>query len=73
MRQREPIYVILRADLYLGRDVDPDTLVTAKAVVLSEDVARQEVARLNAMHPDGSVRYWWQLSRLVTIESSDRQ
>lgn len=65
---REPVYVILRADLFLGRESEPETMVTAKAVVQSQDFASAEVSRLNAMHPDGSVRYWWQASRLVTLE-----
>jgi len=62
-RRGRQIYVILRADLFQGRDVEPETLVTAKAVVRSAEVAEREVARLNALHPDGRVRYWSQISR----------
>jgi hypothetical protein len=64
MRNKESVWVILRADLFQGRDSDPQTLVTAKGVVRSEDVAHKEVERLNALHPDGLVKYWCQVSRL---------
>jgi hypothetical protein len=59
------VWVILRADLFQGRDVEPKSLVTATAVVRSEEFARAEVDRLNALRPDGRMVYWCQVSRLV--------
>jgi len=65
MRSKEQVWVILRADLFQGRDVEPSTLVTAKAVVRSQRFAMTEVARPNLLRPDGGVTYWCQPSRLV--------
>ena len=69
MRSKEPVWVILRADLFQGQDVELSTLVTAKAVVRSERFAMTEVARLNALRPDGRVTYWCQPSRLVESDA----
>jgi hypothetical protein len=62
--EREDVYVVLRADLFHAADAPLETLVTAKQVVRSQELAEREVARLNAMHPDGQVRYWYAHSRL---------
>ena len=64
MRNKEPVYVILRADLFHKPGTELETLITAKGVVRSLEDAQREVERLNALHPDGSVKYWWQTSRL---------
>jgi hypothetical protein len=58
------VYVVLRADLFHAPDTPLETLVTTKAVLRSREAAEREVARLNVLHPDGSVRYWWSFSRL---------
>jgi hypothetical protein len=58
------VYAVLRADLFHRRDIPLETLITVKEVVRSEEVAKREVDRLNALRPDGSVRYWYQHSRL---------
>ena len=55
---------MLRADLFHGTDAAIETVVTAKEVLLSRDQAASEVRRLNALHPDGHVRYWYTSSRL---------
>lgn len=55
---------MLRADLFHGADAGLETLVTAKEVLLSREQAQSEVRRLNALHPDGRVRYWFTSSRL---------
>ena len=63
-KEREDVYVILRADLFQGKDTPLENLITAKEVVRSEELARQEVDRLNAGHSDGQVHYWYRHSRL---------
>ena len=64
-KDKEHVWVILRADLFL-HPADPslETLITAKEVVRSEELAKREVARLNSLHPEGDVRYWFTISRL---------
>jgi hypothetical protein len=61
---REDVYVILRADLFHGPETPLELLVTAKEVVRSLELAEREVARLNALHADRQVRYWFSHSRL---------
>lgn len=63
-KEREDVFVVLRADLYHAPGTPLDMLVTAKQVVRSQELAEREVARLNAMHPDGQVRYWYTHTRL---------
>jgi hypothetical protein len=62
--EREDVYAVLRADLFLGVDVPLESLITVKEVVRSQALAEAEVDRLNAARPDGRVRYWYQHSRL---------
>ena len=61
---QEQVFVVLRADLFLGPDAPVESLVTAKEVVHSLELAEQEVARLNALRPEGGIRYWYCPSRL---------
>ena len=69
-KEREDVYVILRADLFQGPDVPLEQLIYAKEVVRSEEVARMEVERLNAQHTKGDIRYWYTHSRLFPAGSS---
>lgn len=62
-RPREVVFVVMRADLFHGADVGLETMITAKEVLPSQDLAQAEVRRLNALHPDGRVRYWFTASR----------
>jgi hypothetical protein len=68
MRDKQPVWVILRADMFQGREAKPSSLVTAKAVVRSGEFAKSEVERLNSLHPDGSIVYWCHVSRLIEPE-----
>jgi hypothetical protein len=63
-KEREDVYVVLRADLFHADVAALETTITAKEVLRSEEDARREVNRLNAAHPDGRVRYWYAHSRL---------
>ncbi len=76
-REHEEVYVVLRADLFHEPGTNLETLVTVREALRSQDLARREVARLNALHPDGQVRYWYAASRLFppgrsasTVETS---
>jgi hypothetical protein len=63
-KDKEHVFVILRADLFHPEGTSLETVVSPKEVVRSEELAQREVARLNALHPDGQVRYWYAISRL---------
>lgn len=68
----ELVFVILRADLFQGPEAALETLITAKEVLRSQELAEREVARLNDLHPDGQVRYWYTPSRLFPAGRSAR-
>jgi hypothetical protein len=68
-REREDVWVVMRADLFHGPDAPLETLVTAKEVVRSEDLARREVERLSANAPE-RVLYWYTHSGLFPAGSS---
>ena len=55
-----PGFAIVRIDDY----DDPETSVTVKRVVWSEDLARMEVERLNSLNADKGSRYFWQYTRV---------
>jgi hypothetical protein len=61
---RVQVFVVIRADLFHDPGTPLENLISAKEVVHSQELAEREVARLNAMHPDGQVRYWYTVSRL---------
>jgi hypothetical protein len=63
-KERQEVFVVLRADLFHAPGTALEALVTAKQVVHSRELAEREVSRLNALHPDGEVRYWYTSSRL---------
>jgi len=44
--------------------------ITIKEIVLSEDEARAEVERLNALNAPKGCRYYWQQTRLFTTGGS---
>jgi hypothetical protein len=61
----QTLYAVIRIDSDLSRDEDR---VTVKEVVSSEEAAVAEVRRLNALRADdGSVKYFWQATRLVDL------
>lgn len=60
----QPVFVILRADLFHSPDIELESMITAKEVVRDQTTAEREVERLNALRPDGRVRYWCAYSRL---------
>ena len=69
-KERQGVYAVLRYDSFHGPDAAPETTVTVKEIVRSQELAEAEVARLNALRTDDEVRYWWQYTRLFPEGSS---
>lgn len=59
-----PAYAVVRVDAFLGEDAPVERRVTVKKIVFGRERAEREVGRLNGLHPDGSVRYFSQYTRL---------
>lgn len=55
------LFAVVRVD---GEGVT-DSQVTVKEIVATEEEAIAEVERLSALRPDGSGRYFWQVTRHV--------
>lgn len=69
-KEQDDVFVVLRADLFHAPPTALERIVTAKKVVWSESLAASEVARLNALHHDGQVKYWYVHSRLFPAGQS---
>jgi hypothetical protein len=67
---REQVFAIIRWDGFQGAGARPETLVTVKEIVRSQELAEAEVARLNALQEDANVHYWWQTTRLFPVGRS---
>ena len=65
----QQVFAILRDDEFQGASAPIDVRVTVKSVALDEGFARAEVERLNGVNRVKGVRYWFQVTRLV----SDRE
>lgn len=57
-------FAIVRVDLFHDLAADPETAITVKKVVLSEQFAEEEVSRLNTLNRDKQCMYFWQVTRL---------
>lgn len=70
MTHPEPLFAIVRVDLFLLEDgqlrADQDwkSLVTVKAVVDNVERAIAEVARLNTLNAGKGCLYFWQSTRM---------
>lgn len=69
---QEPVYAVLRLDPPYDGTSDPQRDVAVKEIVRDLDVAKAEVARLNALAGDraaGGARahYWWLATRLYPV------
>lgn len=58
-KEREEVFAVLRFDAF-HEAASPDVCITVKEIVRSRELADAEVARLNAINGQKSVRYWWQ-------------
>jgi hypothetical protein len=67
------VWVIVRVDLYHLRDgrvlSEPHLFVTVKEVLDTEEKAQAEVARLNDLHPDRAVVYFYEQGRSLRPET----
>lgn len=60
----EHVYAVVRADTFQPDDVPQEERITVKKIVLSQENAEREVARLNALNIDKGVIYFWQMTRM---------
>jgi hypothetical protein len=63
-RETHHAYAVIRLDAYLAPDVPIRERITVKKVVASQEVAEQEVARLNDLNADKGCEYFWQVTRV---------
>ena len=64
MRQKHPVFAILRVDDFHGADTPIEAKVTVKQVVSSQEIAEREVERLTC---EKGCRYFWQTPRFVEL------
>ncbi len=70
-KDQEPVYAVMRADLFLSDIGDLEKVVVVKEVVRDLETAKAEVERLNSLRgEDGKMRYWWQATRLYPAGTS---
>ena len=60
----EHVFAIVRVDSFHHHDATAEDTITVKKIVLSRQLAEEEVARLNALNRDKGCRYFWQITRL---------
>lgn len=56
------VFAVIRWD---GQDGDPEERITITKILHSEDEARSEMERLNALNRSKGCRYFYQVTRLV--------
>lgn len=64
-------YAIVRVDQPHHKEVRPDESITVVKVVHSEATAKAEVARLTALNGAKGSRYFWQITRIERMASSE--
>lgn len=64
------VFAIIRVDLYQDLTSSPEAGITVTKVVLTEESAQRETARLNQLKTGRSVRYFWQVTRLERADTS---
>jgi hypothetical protein len=58
------VFAIVRVDRFHDPVATPETAIMVKKIVRSEQLAEDEVARLNALNRDKGSLYFWQITRL---------
>ncbi|RMG06503.1 MAG: hypothetical protein D6731_25630 [Planctomycetota bacterium] len=72
--KHEHVFAIVRADDFHSADTPVCVRVTVKKVVFTEERARQEVDRLNALRSaDDGVEYFWQVTRLERCPAEQQE
>ena len=67
MRQKHPVFAVLRVDEFLGPDTPLENRVTVKEVVRTLEIAESEVKRLTRLNSGKRCRYFWQATRLMEL------
>ncbi len=62
MKNCKYVYAIIRIDNYQLDDLK--NFFTVKEIVFSIEEAKSEVERLNNLHPNKDVKYYWQTTRM---------
>lgn len=60
----QEVYAVIRQDIW--RDMNRamiEEVITIKEVVMTQEIAEQEVARLNKLNEGKGAKYWWQYTR----------
>lgn len=70
-RDYDHVFAIIRFDSFQLPDAPPDELVTIKMIVWDQEVAEQEVARLNSLNAGKGSVYFWQMTRLAKSTTSN--
>ena len=72
VEQREQVYAIVRVDLPVEGVVSPSsdwrTVVTVKGILRSEEAAKAETDRLNALNSARGCVYFWQTTRVLKAQ-----
>jgi len=63
-KRKQQVYAVIRIDRF-HTDASLEDIVTVKEIVSSQDAARAEVLRLNALNGSKGSRYFWQTTRLI--------
>ena len=67
-KEKEHVWVVMRFDRFVLKekvtDRDVESAVSVKEIVTTEEIAQEEVKRLNHINADKDVYYWYCLGRL---------
>jgi hypothetical protein len=66
-RDRQQVFAVVRFDPEMG---EPENQVTVKEIVVSQEIADAEVARLNRLNADKGCVYFSQITRYFPDGSS---
>jgi hypothetical protein len=58
------VFAVLRHDGFHGKDTPLEHTISVKEIVCTQELAEEEVARLNSVQDSKGVHYWWQYTRL---------
>lgn len=58
------VFAIIRIDAFQPPDVPLESKITVKKVVWTQEIAEQEVERLNKLNTAKGALYFWQITRL---------
>ena len=65
-RTKEPVYAVVRVDKFVPDSSSWTNRVTVKEIVMTQELAEKEVARLTKLQEGKDCEYFWQTTQLVT-------